>query len=1041
MCPVSVRLMRQKQRIVYALVAAVLLMPCIAAPLAAQTALPEPDPTLPEPAASDEIIPLLPPGISEHNVEVYGTQAYTWRMEDGTDVVLVRGNFKLRMGQHELISRDGVVWLRRQQWKSRPYIDFEVFLWQGAEIIQPGGTIERGPALIVTLRSFGNLVLNVDSHAGVSDADSELFVEGMKARKLLMIAPAEEAEASETPVQVAPSVDTLRFVKPKPVKMVNFAATNLSHRQIGEQSVIIATGDVIVSQGSPSQSAEYVEIEADGAVLYLRTDKLGGTLPGFLGTEDRDESEERPRLKRRRRGEMQDELDADISEEPPPLADAPSREDSFSEWISAVYLTGDVVLRRGQRMIKASELYYDFENDRALILDAVMRAVEPSRGLPIYVRAEQVRQLSPTEYEAQHAVVTTSEFHTPHVAIGASKVYLEDRTPRNEQGDVIGVEAGTYKAYHTTMQLEGTPIAYWPFARGDFSRDRMAFKGANFGYSGDFGATFETRWYLFNLLGMQAPEGYDATLKLDYFTDRGPAVGIDMDYEQDNYFGLLRTYYINDSGEDDFGGLRGSMEPTNENRGRALWRHRQYLPEGWELSLEASYISDNQYLESYERSEFENGKEQETGIYLVKRNTNWQFSALANWRLNEWEEQTEHLPELRFSVIGEPLGDFATLYHDSRAGVVRRRVDNRIFTQGDRFDNLGETGSVVRGDIREELQFPLPELGPIKVTPYIAARATGWDDSPHRRGESDDGSQDRLFGAYGVHTNMMLNRVYEDVESELLDLHRLRHVILAEAHAWNAHSNTAPNELSPFDSGVEDIDDFGGAVFGLRQRWQTKRGGPGNWRTVDWIVFDIEAGFFNDREDSEYAQNRAYGQDGWVEAYDKRIRTNRSHGDYVFSRPEDSISSNFLAMDFQYRISDSTMFVYDGVYDTNRGNMGTSNVSLAVEREPRLSYFVGWRYIHDTNNSLIGAGANYKLNDKHTVGIREYYDVEEGRNYSTELVYVRRWPRWYTAIAFDLDRALDDMGITFSIWPEGAPKFGVGSKRYTGLADSVGIRP
>lgn len=1038
MCPVSVRLMRQKQRIVHALVWSAWLMPCFAAPLAAQTTPPETNQVETDTAAAEAIIPLLPPGISEQNVEIYGTQAYTWRMEDGADVILVHGNFSLRMGQHKLISRDGVVWLRREQWKDRPYVDLEVFLWQGAEIIQPGGTVEHGPALIVTLRSFGSLVLNVDSRAAVSDADSELFLEGMKARKLLILAPADEAEQSETPVQVAPSVEALTFAKPKPVKLVDFAATNLSHRQIGDQSIIIATGDVIVSQGSPSQSGEYVEIEADGAVLYLRTDKLGGTLPGFLGT---DKQSDAPKAKRKRRGVSQDALDAELSDAPPPLENAPSKDDSFSEWISAVYLTGDVVLRRGERMIKASELYYDFENDRALILDAVMRAVEPSRGLPIYVRAEDVRQLSATEYEANHAVVTTSEFHTPHVAIGAEKVYLEDRTPRNDTGDVIGVQAGTYKAYHTTMQVEGTPIAYWPFSRGDFSRDRMAFKGANFGYSGDYGATFETRWFLFNLLGMEAPEGYDATLKLDYFTDRGPAGGIDMDYEQDNYFGLFRSYYINDHGEDDFGGLRGSMEPTNENRGRALWRHRQYLPQGWELSLEAAYVSDNQYLESYERAEFENGKEQETGIYLVKRRSNWQFSALANWRINEWEEQTEHLPELRYSAIGEPLGDFATLYHDSRAGVVRRRVDNRLYTQGERYDNRGETGSVIRGDIRDELQFPLPELGPVKVTPYVTARATGWDDSPHFRNQHDEGSQDRMFGAYGVHSNMMLNRVYDDVESELLDLHRLRHVIKAEANAWNAHSNTAPNQLSPFDSGVEDIDDFGGAVFGLRQRLQTQRGGPGKWRSVDWIIFDVEAGFFTDREDSEYAENRAYGKDGWVDAYDKKIRTNRSHGDYNFSRPEDSISSNFLAMDFQYRISDSTMFVYDGVYDTNRGNMGVSNVSLAVEREPRLSYFVGWRYIHDTNNSLIGAGANYKLNDKHTIGIREYYDVEEGRNYSTELVYVRRWPRWYTAIAFDLDRALDDMGITFSIWPEGAPKFGVGSKRYTGLADSVGIRP
>jgi len=274
------------------------------------------------------------------------------------------------------------------------------------------------------------------------------------------------------------------------------------------------------------------------------------------------------------------------------------------------------------------------------------------------------------------------------------------------------------------------------------------------------------------------------------------------------------------------------------------------------------------------------------------------------------------------------------------------------------------------------------------------------------------------MASYGLRGNMMLSKVDDSIESRLLDLHRLRHVVKPDFALWNAHANRDPMDLSPFDSGVEDVDDFGGGTVGLRQRLQTQRGGPGKWRTVDWIVFDFEAGFFNDAQKGE-----------------------RTHGDYVYSRPEDSRSSNFLAMNFQYRISDSTVVVYDGVYDANRGNMGTSNISLAVEREPRLSYFFGWRYIHDTNNSLLGAGANYKLSEKHSVAIREFYDVELGRNYTTELAYIRKWPRWYSAIAFDIDRSTDDWGVNFSIWPEGAPQLSLGSKRYTGLADSVGISP
>ncbi len=987
--------MRRLQRSVWSLIAAA---PAFAGSPSALTA---------QPTASDKsdaIAPLLPPGISDFDLELFTRLANTWQTAGGDQVVLCRGGFAARMGQHRLSSRHAVIWFRPAVWEDKRYYDMELFLWQDGLVEQPGGTVETGPALLVTLRTFGKIVINADATArGVPDEDSDLYKEALRARGLLEVVPAAEPQAAPQPVQISPTAEEVLIRRPKPPKRIDFSAQTLDHLQFGDQSVFIVTGDVVVSQGSAAVAGEYLELRADAAVLYVNAAKLGAGVEGLFGEGPQPASQPPP--------------DVEPAAEPTLTGDDRTDRQALQQWIDAVYLEGDVVLARGQRMIRASRLYYDFRNERALILDAVARAIEPSRGLPIYVRAEEIRQLSSNEYSARDAQITTSEFHTPHLSIGAGRVILRDRTPRNERGEIIGVEAGTYEATHTTLNLEGIPIAYWPVSRGDFARDRMAFRSARFGYASDFGATLETRWYLFNLLGLEQPEGFDATFKLDYFTDRGPGVGIDMDYERKDYFGLFRGYYINDDGEDDLGDVRGGP-PDHRNRGRVLWRHRQYLPKDWELTLELAYISDDQYLESFERNEWENAKDQETAIYLAKRQDNWQFSSLFNWRFNEFLTQTEHLPDVRFSLIGEPVTEWATFYHDSRVGFVRYRPDNRrLFDGEDRIDNTGRTGAVARGDTREELEFPL-RLGPLNLTPYLAVRGTAWDDSTDRLFRDSRGGVGRIFGAYGLRGNVMFSRVDDTVESELLDLHRLRHVVKVDVAAFNAHANEPPTSLTPFDSGVEDIDDFGGAVIGLRQRFQTKRGGPGKWRTVDWITFDVEAGFFTDRRSGD-----------------------RTRGDFIMARPEDSISSNFLRLEAQYRISDSTVLVYDGVYDTSRGNVGSSNISLAVERRPRLAYFLGWRYIHDIDSNLFGFGANYKLNEKHTVGFREFYDIGEGRNLQTEIVYVRRWPRWYTAVAFNVDRTLDDIGITVSIWPEGAPRLGLGSKRYTGLSESVGIRP
>lgn len=993
----------------------------------------------------------LPPSISGESVRIGGTYAYTWSQPDGTSVVQVEGDFTLKMGEYALRSKDAVVWMRGRNWQAKSYQEVDVFLWQDAEVRQPGGTVETGPALLVTMNTTGRLALDVGGHVRRNLEDSGLYQRGLDVRKAVAAAsgaggmtttgatstsaapsttsppsapskggttelqdaggPSSVAGATseptgttaEGPVQLrTPGAATRIGLQPRRApRRIDYSGRDLTSEVIEGRRVIVVIGEVQITQ-SEGRSADATELKADAAVLYL-SEKATADLLGATG--EKQTREVKPEI-------VSGPPDA-AAEEKLTGKQKDARQ-SAREYVTAAYLEGDVVLTRGTRMIRAEKIYYDFENDKALLLDVVMRAIPSSRDVPVYVRAEQVRQLSQSEYAAKRARLTTSEFYTPHVAIGSTSAYLTDRTPRNERGEIIGVEAGTYKAYNTTLEVEGVPVAYWPFSRGDFSRDTQALKNVRVGYRSDFGATFETRWYLFNLLGMDPPPGYDATLRLDYFTDRGPGVGIDVDYLRENYYGLLRSYFIHDNGDDDLGPIRGG-DPDTDSRGRLLWRHRQYLPQDWQLTLEAAYISDDNFLEAFERNEFENSKEQETAIYLLKRRDNWQFSALFNWRVMDFLTQTEHYPDLVFSLIGEPITDFATFYHESRAGLTRYKPDDRrLFdSDADRYDNTGRTNTVARGDTRDELAFVLPELGPVKLSPYLAGRASAWDDTP-----DNGGGQGRLFGSAGVRGNMYMNRVYDNVESDLLDVHRLRHIIKPEVTAWLSGSNLNSTDLYPFDSGVETIDDFGGVALGLRQIFETKRGGPGRWQTVDLITWDVEAGFFNNAR-----------------------RGDKSHGDFIYSRPEDSISSNFITNNVTYRISESTAIVSETTWDLDDGRNGYTGISLNVERDPRLAYFVGYRYINRTDNNLLGFGANYRLNDKYTVVFREYYDIEFNRNYNTEITLIRRWPRWYTAVTFDVDRPSDDIGITLSAWPEGAPRLGLGSKRYTGVADSIGLRP
>ena len=86
-------------------------------------------------------------------------------------------------------------------------------------------------------------------------------------------------------------------------------------------------------------------------------------------------------------------------------------------------------------------------------------------------------------------------------------------------------------------------------------------------------------------------------------------------------------------------------------------------------------------------------------------------------------------------------------------------------------------------------------------------------------------------------------------------------------------------------------------------------------------------------------------------------------------------------------------------------------------------------------------GANYRISEKYTVAAREAFDLNRNQNQEFTLAVIRKFPRWYVGVSVDLNDAEDDFGVSLSAWPEGLPQATIGSRRFTGLTESTGIRP
>lgn len=957
----------------------------------------------------EEDRPLLPGAVSEVDIEFRGRFSRQWKEADGTLVVQVSGAFQLDFGKRRLSSENAIVWIspRRSQPDGRKFYDLTVYLAGKAEVREPAGTtVEDNILLVSNLRTFGRVVKFDDANSPESLEQSELYQKALAERKLIEAnALAAESDSPTVAPDVRKPIDV--NMPPKPLRLVRYSVPGTEpFTMVDGTQVQVIIGRLFLSQtGTPTEPV--VEIQADNAVIFPAESTAGmligeGARAGSQPASQPGSNAPKPT----------DAAKPDDSAKPDGDSGIPGRQ-NLEGVLRGVYLEGDVVLTVGERIVRASRLYYDFERQRALMLDSVLRAEVPQRDVPLYIRAEEIRQLSAREFSAENARVSTSEFHTPHYHVGAERVYLYDRTPRDAAGQPVGNQlAGTYEMKNATLNFENIPVAYWPYSKGNLEASETLLRRFSTGYSDDFGISVETAWYLFNLLGLETPPGVDASLKLDYFSERGPGIGIDAKYQRFDSFGYFRSYYINDGGEDDFGPLRDNT-PDSPNRGRALWRHRQYLQNDWELTLEGSYVSDPGFMEEWYRDEWFNDKQQEQAIYLKRAKEVDAITFLANWRSLDFVTQTEHLPDMTYRRIGDTPGPLV-MYHESRIGMVRYKPDDRRFFDKLRWDNTPVSDSTFRTDVRQEAELPIKVPG-WNFVPFATVRGSFWDGQP-----LDEGSLWRGMGVYGMRGSTWLSKVYNDAQSDLLDINRIRHIIQPHFATWWGHSNTRSELITPFDEGIETIDAHYGFLIGAKQIWQTKRGANDKLRTTDLLTLNTEIGIFGGDEDVP----RLDQSNGWVNPY----------------RPEDSRANNYFGIDTQYRITDSTSFLWDANVDLNDGKLDRNNFAFLVERDPRLSYVIGYRHAGDIELDLVGGGYNYKLTEKHITGMRVWFDTDRGDLGELQFTYIRKLPRWYFAVNLEFDEVFDDVSVTVSVWPEGIPEWALGSRRFTGLGDTTSIR-
>lgn len=909
------------------------------------------------------------------------------RHQPNGSIIEARGHVSIEMDRAHLSADGAVLWLIDKP-SDHDTQTVQIALIGHARVEQKSST-RSGDRLLVTTLVRGSIRLTAQPAAAGNAQDVELFheAETLRAADDAPAVPAAAQLAADHPATRPASARRKAAPTTQPNGPLLFQAHQVQTRQDDEGLVaIVLDGDVTLFQQRPN--GDILEMRCERAVIFTTVKSL-------------------KEMSETQRGHQ--------------LAD-------FAE---GAYLEGDVRITytvakgiAGEQRLSANRVYYEFATDRAILTDAVIHTVDVAQNVPVVMRAKIVRQLANGEYDAKKAELSTSSFALPSLAIAADRLYVRtEEVPGEEGGEEV-----YFKARNATLPIFGIPIFYWPSASGTLTDRGLPLRGLGIVNESEFGTGVETEWGLFESLGVPPPKDLDVAYRLDYFSERGPGFGLSAAYrggfitdttrEPVSFEGDFRAYFVNDHGTDNLGRFPISPYEDETLRGRVDWQHQHFFPDDWEVQLRAGWVSDATFMEQWFRREFETGLPLDVSAYAKHQVDTEAFTLLldaqpskevtiADYQQEQFE--VERLPEVGYRRIGDGLADdqltffsdnTADLLHfqQSRTPLIDQGFNDAVPNYSPGIPSLGTTGVtdkvVARANFRQELDYPFT-VGPLRLVPYTMGILTQYSDSP------TGGQKTRLLVGGGGRITTDFWKVDPTAESELLDIHQLRHIIEPQLNLFTSVQNIHHDDVYIYDEPIDAVSDLSAMQLALRQTWQTKRGGPGQWRSVDVFNLNVDLDLFDNKPRHSF------------------LNPFNFRGLYFPSLPEASVPRDAVNANASWRLSDETVLLSDFSQNLDKEELATAAIGVLVRRGDRLSYYVEDRYIDILHSNIASIHLDYVMTSRYAVSLDQAFDFDAGKNVTSSISVQRRFDTLLMTLSFYRDVTTNQSGVNFSLTPLG----------------------
>lgn len=664
--------------------------------------------------------------------------------------------------------------------------------------------------------------------------------------------------------------------------------------------------------------------------------------------------------------------------------------------IEGIYLEGGVFAGDDQWSVRSPRMYLDVLNNKALMLDAVFWTTDQKSAMPLYVRAQSIRQTAQQEFTAEKAKISNTAFFEPDLTIGVSDIKVSlNKGTRSSDGSI---EQGvTVEGKNVTLNAGSVPVLWLPGFKGDPSS--FPLRQVTISDSNRSGTSIRTRWNAVSLFKLNAPPGVEVDLDLDFYGDRGFAIGIRSEWMTADHRGGLFSYLLFDDNGTDIMSNGQQISRDGEVRGIFAFNDVWKVTNAWTLVTELSYISDEGFMPGLfhrrggETEDFRNRFQLERlgdqTYFAIEMSATINDFIVPEHKLQSPGYQVNKLPEVRFlSLSKDLLPDYEpgllTYSFEARAGLLslsfsevsasaygftNNTIANQAFgttavtSLGDKFRAIGlDESAVARLDTRHELRARF-DMGPVRVVPFAVARATAYDSSftAFSPGQQDE---IRYWGGAGVTLSTSVSKINNQAQSRFFDVHKLRHIVEPSLTVWGGDSNFADSDLPIFDDDVEGLLVGTAVRVGIDQTWQTKRGGVGRWRDVDLLKINTEYVWSSDRAGKSPIP------------------------DFFSSRPELSNPGEFVGTSAVWQPTEVLAFAGELIYDLDAEQTARSSIGAILQHSPNFMSTIEYREVRPLDATFASLSARYRLSDKYAVntGLNYNFDLDDFQNFNAQIL-------------------------------------------------------